>query len=250
MSDIYQAPRANLEKESTSGDQFGSIEKGLSGDYEFSISAVLGEAWQKTAGAKGTFWLAFLIYLAISIGISIVMQLVMTAVMMNIEGEGVIVALTIVEQVVMSLILTPVAVGILILGIRRSADASLQAGSIMGYYSHMWRLFLTMILIYVMVFIGLLLLVLPGIYLAVAYYMAMPLVVEKGLSPWQAMEVSRKTISKRWFTMFFFGIVVSLIIFISMLPVFIGLIWTLPMAMIAYGIVYRNMFGIRNETLA
>lgn len=250
MSDIYQAPKANLENESSSEDQFGSIENGINGDYQFKISEVLSEAWQKTSGAKGTFWLAFLIYFAISIGISIAMQLVMVAVMMNIQGEGVIVAISIIEQLVMNLILTPVAVGILILGIRRSADATIQAGSIMGNYSHMWRLFLTLILIYVMVFIGLLLLVIPGIYLAVAYYMAMPLVVEKGLSPWEAMEISRKAVSKRWFTMFFFGIVLSLILLVSMLPIFIGLIWTLPMAMIAYGIVYRNMLGIRTETLA
>lgn len=250
MSDIYQAPKANLENESPSEDQFGSIENGINGDYQFRISDVLSEAWQKTSGAKGTFWLAFLIYLAISIGISIVMQLVMMAVMMNFQGEGVIVAISIIEQLVMNLILTPVAIGILILGIRRSADATIQAGSIMGYYSHMWRLFLTLILIYVMVFIGLLLFVIPGIYLAVAYYMAMPLVVEKGLSPWEAMEISRKAVSKRWFTMFFFGIVLSLILLVSMLPIFIGLIWTLPMAMIAYGIVYRNMLGIRTETLA
>jgi uncharacterized membrane protein len=101
-----------------------------------------------------------------------------------------------------------------------------------------------------MVLIGFVLLIIPGIYLAIAYYMAMPLVVEKGLSPWAAMEISRKTVSKRWFTMFFFGIVMMLILIVSAIPLGIGLIWTLPMAMIAYGVIYRNMFGIRNQTLA
>jgi uncharacterized membrane protein len=64
------------------------------------------------------------------------------------------------------------------------------------------------------------------------------------------MEISRKTVSKRWFTMFFFGIVMSLILIVSVIPLGIGLVWTLPMGMIAYGIIYRNMFGIRNQTLA
>jgi uncharacterized membrane protein len=50
--------------------------------------------------------------------------------------------------------------------------------------------------------------------------------------------------------MFFFSIVISLIVMVSMIPLGIGLIWTLPMMMIAYGIIYRNMFGVRDETLA
>ena len=250
MSDIYQTPQSNLENETHSEDNFGSIERGINGQYQFDISAVISEAWQKTAGAKGTFWLAFLIYVAIAIGISMVSQFVLIAVAATSQNEAVIIILSLAEQLVMNLVLMPVVMGIMILGIRRSADVPIAAGSIMGHYSSMWRLFLTMLLIYIMVLIGLLLLIIPGIYLMVAYYMAMPLVVEKGLNPWEAMEISRKTISKRWFTMFFFTIVVSLLILVSAIPLGIGLIWTLPMAMIAYGVVYRNMFGIRNETLA
>jgi len=250
MSDIYQTPQSSLEKETYTEDNFGSIERGIKGDYEFSISDVLSEAWQKTAGAKGTFWLAFLIYIAISIGLSLVSQLILTAVAMSIHDEVTIAILSIIEQLVMNLVSMPVGVGIVILGIRRSADAPIQAGSIMGHYASMWRLFLTLILVYIMILIGLLFLIIPGIYLMIAYYMAMPLVVEKGLSPWDAMEISRKTVSRRWFTMFFFGIVISLLIVVSAIPAFIGLIWTVPMSLIAYGIIYRNMFGIRSETLA
>lgn len=250
MSDIYQTPKSNLENQAHDEDQYGSIENGINGNYRFEISEVLSEAWQKTYGAKGTFWLAFLIYFAISIGISIVSQLALTAVVMTHQSEAVVITITIIEQLVMNLVLMPVMMGIIILGMRRSVDAPIQAGSIMGYYSSMWRLFFTLLLVYLMVFVGLLLLVIPGIYLAVAYYMAMPLVVEKGLSPWAAMEISRKTVSKRWFTMFFFGIVMSLILIVSVIPLGIGLVWTLPMGMIAYGIIYRNMFGIRNQTLA
>lgn len=249
MSDIYQTPKSNLENQAHDEDQYGSIENGINGNYRFEISEVLSEAWQKTYGAKGTFWLAFLIYFAISIGISIVSQLALTAVVMTHQSEAVVITITIIEQLVMNLVLMPVMMGIIILGMRRSVDAPIQAGSIMGYYSSMWRLFFTLLLVYLMVFVGLLLLVIPGIYLAVAYYMAMPLVVEKGLSPWAAMEISRKTVSKRWFTMFFFGIVMSLILIVSVIPLGIGLVWTLPMGMIAYGIIYRNMFGIRNQTL-
>lgn len=39
-------------------------------------------------------------------------------------------------------------------------------------------------------------LVLPGIYLAVSYQLSLPLVADKGLGPWEAMETSRKIVSK------------------------------------------------------
>ena len=106
-----------------------------------------------------------------------------------------------------------------------------------------------MLLMYLMILIGFVLLIIPGIYLMIAYFMAMPLVVEKGLSPWQALEVSRKTITHRWFSVFFFSIVMTLILIISMIPLGIGVIWTAPMMMIAYGIMYRNMFGVEAATL-
>ena len=103
---------------------------------------------------------------------------------------------------------------------------------------------------YIMVLIGFLLLVIPGIYLMIAYYMAMPLVVEKGMSPWQALETSRKAVTHRWFSVFGFFIVIAIILVVSSIPLGLGLIWTLPMVMIAYGILYRNMFGVEAETVA
>jgi uncharacterized membrane protein len=251
MSDIYETPKANLEAETSASDSFGSIEQGIRGDYRFQISEVLNEAWEKTSGAKGTFWLAIIIYIAISMGLSIVSQIFLAVVAsLTANNETIVIVFSILFQLLFNIILLPVGMGLILLGLRRSADVSIQAGSIMGHYSSMFRLFFTYLLMTVMILIGFLLLIIPGIYLSVAYYFAMPLVTEKGLRPWEAMEISRKTVSKRWFTMFFFFIVLSLIIIVSMIPLGIGLIWTLPMSLIAYGIIYRNMFGIRDETMA
>ena len=103
---------------------------------------------------------------------------------------------------------------------------------------------------YIMITIGFILLILPGIYLMVAYYMALPLVAEKGMSPWRALETSRKAVTHRWFSIFGFFIVLSFIAFVSAIPLGIGMIWTLPMMLIAYGILYRNMFGVEAATIA
>jgi len=50
--------------------------------------------------------------------------------------------------------------------------------------------------------VGLILLVVPGIYLLVSYSIAIPLALDRGIGFWQALETSRRVITRRWFTVF------------------------------------------------
>ena len=126
----------------------------------------------------------------------------------------------------------------------------------LGWYDSFGRLALTYLLIPLLfrravflLFIGFLLLVLPGIYLLVSYQIAMPLAVDKKLGPWEALETSRKIIGHRWFTVFGFNIVAMILVALSSLLFGIPLIWTVPMLVIAYGILYRNLAGLEPDTL-
>lgn len=250
MSNVYQTPESNLTNEGLAPGDYGSIEKAISGDYEFSIGSVLSEAWEKTSGAKWQIHLAFFYYFLVLIGLAIVLGIVSAGLMAVSQDPAAVVTVQVVTQLVINLVGMPMIMGVVIMAIRRSVDAPMSAGTVFSYFSKTLSLFATMILIYLMVVIGLFLLVIPGIYLMISYYMAMPLVVEKGMSPWQAMETSRKAITHRWFSVFGFFIVMMIILIISMIPLGLGLIWTLPMLMIAFGILYRNMFGVEAETIA
>lgn len=250
MSDVYKAPESNLVNENNASNEYGSVEKAIKGEYEFSIGGVISEAWEKTSGAKWPVFLSFLLYMLVMIGIMVVMTLVTAGlVVASPDATGGAVILQVIMQVVVNLAILPMVIGILMLGIKRSVDAPMNATSIFGYYSKTLSLFATMLLVYLMILIGLLLLVLPGIYLMIAYYMAMPLVVEKGMSPWQAMETSRKAITHRWFSFLGLGIVMMVIMVISMIPLGIGLIWSMPLMIIAFGVLYRNMFGVESSTI-
>ena len=50
--------------------------------------------------------------------------------------------------------------------------------------------------------LGFMCLILPGVYLLVAWKFTFPLIVDKGLDFWTAMRVSRKVISKHWWKFF------------------------------------------------
>lgn len=78
-------------------------------------------------------------------------------------------------------------------------------------------------------FLGLLFLI-PAIYLGVAYSWASMFVIFYKLEFWDALETSRKLISKNWFMVFLFAFVVGIIAVLGVLGFCIGLFFTMPAA--------------------
>ncbi|MBX2867383.1 MAG: DUF975 family protein [Acidiferrobacterales bacterium] len=257
MVDVYKAPEAQLTKPSSSG-EYGSIEIGTSGSYRFQIKEVFSEAWSLVKGAKLSFLLAGILYWVLYVFFAFVISFVLTGLGMSVPNlftgelpEGATAGAAGVGQVLSSILIavvtTPLWVGLQVMGIRRSDNQQVSAGDLFSKYGHSIPLFFTLVLYYVFVAIGFVLLILPGIYLSIAYLMAFPLVTEKGLGPWRALETSRKAVTKKWFKFFGLCICLGLIFIISLIPLGIGLIWSAPFVLIAYGIVYRNMFGLHSE---
>ncbi len=94
-----------------------------------------------------------------------------------------------------------------------------------------------------LVAIGFLLLFIPGVYLAVGYIFAPYLVIDKGFSPWQALEESRKRVHKNWFQFFIFVLVLAVLNIIGAIPLGLGLIVTIPITYVATTKLYGLVFG-------
>lgn len=89
-------------------------------------------------------------------------------------------------------------------------------------------LFLANLLVGIFTFVGTLLLIIPGIYLAVAYSFTIPFIIFLQYDFWDAMEASRKLITKNFWPFFGFIVVILLINFVGALMLGIGLLLTLP----------------------
>jgi uncharacterized membrane protein len=85
--------------------------------------------------------------------------------------------------------------------------------------------------------------ILPGIYLAVAYVFALPLVIDKKMEFWPAMEVSRQVVHRHWWSIFALGIVLWIIACVGFLVCFVGALVTIPVASAALMYVYEDLFG-------
>lgn len=90
--------------------------------------------------------------------------------------------------------------------------------------------------------LGFILLVLPGIYLAVSYIFAELLIVDKNLTAWEALETSRKRVTKNWFVYFAFLLILLFINIIGLIPLGLGLFVTVPVSFMAITLAYVAEF--------
>lgn len=233
----YQSPASNLDQPSSANNH------PLNPNWE--IGAVLSEAWALSNGFKATFWGGFLIYMGVAIAVGIVMGLLTVGVAV-VSSEATMVV-TVLGQVIQLIVTAPLMAGLFMLGIKRAAGQPVNAFMLFNYFPKTLPLFLTYLLMVVLVVIGFVLLVIPGIYLTFAYALALPLLVDKNLGIWESLETSRKGITRCWFRFFGFGIIGLIIMMISAIPLGIGLIWTLPWLYAGMGIIYRDVFGVSSN---
>lgn len=95
-----------------------------------------------------------------------------------------------------------------------------------------------------LVMIGFVLCVIPGIYLLVIWTPFVGLLIlDKGLDFWPAMEVSRKVINRHWWKMFGLLLVCFLLMLVGTLVCIVGLFITTPIATAAIVYAYEDIFG-------
>ncbi|MGA3163068.1 MAG: protein kinase [Verrucomicrobiota bacterium] len=110
------------------------------------------------------------------------------------------------------------------------------------------HLFLAGLITMVLTVLGIICLILPGIYLAIAWLFTLPLVIDKRLDFWPAMGLSRKTISKHWWKFLGFIIILGLINLAGLLACFVGLLITVPLSLAAMMYAYEDIFGPTSRT--
>ncbi len=239
----YAAPASSLQ-ETPAGSQAPSIEQALSRGYDFNIGELLGEAWQRTQGTKGIIIGGFLVFYAVLLVVSFVLGGILGVFGALSDSPGAVVIGELVIGILASAMAYPFMAGINMVGIRRAADQPISFNEIFSHFGRTVPLVITAIVMMLLIYLGMILLVIPGLYLAVAYMLAIPLVVERGLSPWQALEASRKAISQHWFKVFGLFLLLGLITMVSAIPLGIGLVWSIPLFVIAMGVLYRTIFGV------
>ena len=98
-----------------------------------------------------------------------------------------------------------------------------------------------------LIIMGLVLLILPGIFLMVCYLFASMIVIDQRLDFWPAMELSRRTVQAQWFGYFVFLLLLFLINLGGALLLGVGLLVTLPVSACAVAAAYADLFGLKSD---
>lgn len=204
---------------------------------KFSAGQALSEAWDLTRGVKAPIWGGLLI----TYGVSLMLIKVLTA-LTAITGAGEGALLNVIGRMISSALSVLFTAGLMFMGIKRATGREVVWKDVFSGFDVTGKVLIASLLQGVLVLIGFMLLVLPGIYLMMGYMLTLPLIIDKKMSPWQAMETSRKAIHTVWWKVFGLYFIILLVVGISAIPLGIGLIWTAPMSVILCGVVYAYLF--------
>ena len=128
--------------------------------------------------------------------------------------------------------------------LRRIRGEAVQIGDVFaGFNIAFLHLVLVGLITWLLTSLGLVLCILPGIYLAVGYVFALPLVIDKRMEFWPAMEVSRQVVHKHWWSIFGLVIVLALVACAGFIVCFVGALISIPVATASLLYVYEDLFG-------
>ncbi len=146
-----------------------------------------------------------------------------------------------------TMVITPaLAMGFFIVAAKKLKQESTRFEDFFKGFNYFVPLALVGLVSSALITIGLVLLVLPGIYLAVAYLFAYMLVVDRRLSFWDAMETSRKIANKNWFTLFGFFLALLVLNIVGATVFMVGLAVTTAITFCIMTVAYDDVIGIRS----
>ncbi len=116
-----------------------------------------------------------------------------------------------------------------------------------GFRDRFGALLLASIVSVIFIMLGVMLCILPGIYLAVGYALVIPFILFYTGDFWIAMELSRKLVSKNWLIVFAFILVAGFLSSLGILLCFIGIFLTLPIFYLCVYAAYEDIVGTGRE---
>lgn len=194
----------------------------IAGGYQFDMGKYISEGWdlfQKNAGA-------FIGFTALVVVITGIMALI-----------------PFIGSVGQMLVVVPLNAGFFIVARKLHRGEHTEFGDFFKGFDYFGGLVLASLIGGVMIVVGLVLLIIPGIYLAIAYSMVTCMVIFARMDFWPALEASRKVISKNWFSFFGFAIVLGLINLLGVICLGVGILVTIPLTYCAAFSAFNHIVG-------
>jgi uncharacterized membrane protein len=222
----------------------GSIQCALKGDSVVELKAGIEEAWLLTKNTKA----AILHGVFFTISLTLLLIVLLQTWFKIDDWQIAPVSIRLGLNLLITVISAPLITALMLMGMAHSIGRTAHFIPIAKRLAGSGLLVLAAIMITALVNVGMTLLLLPGVYLAMATGFSLPLLVEKKLTPSKSILFSLKVFNIYWrqlvlFYMFF--------IFLFLLGAFtfgIAYIWIIPFYFNSKGVLYRQLFGIEGQS--
>ena len=191
-------------------------------DYEFNLGSYFSAGWSLFASNMGGF-----------IGFTFLL-LVINLILAVIPVLGTIGSV---------IINAPLSAGYYIVAKKLLNDETTTFGDFFKGFDYLLPLFLASLVSGIFIVLGLFILLIPGLYLAVAYMFTSLMVIHKNLSFFEAMEASRKLITKKWFMFLLFALLIGLINIVGLILLGIGMLFTIPFTVCAVAVAFDDIMN-------
>jgi hypothetical protein len=235
----------------------GSIEKALQGEYTLDVNAILKEAWSITLRSRISINLGLFITLIFGTLVSFIVSQYLGGIEQVFKDPQASTLLNIIVTVA----IYPFLVGVEMMGVFHAVGLKTHVKLIFSFLKRGSWVAICALLTSTLVSLGLALFYIPGIFLAVSLSLALPLVVEKKLSPIKAITLCIKATRFQWFKICSLYLILILALFLSILPLLLlanselsvlgGIVFIVALTFIApmfynvKGILYREIFGMK-----
>ncbi|MDP3941860.1 MAG: DUF975 family protein [bacterium] len=118
-----------------------------------------------------------------------------------------------------------------------------EVADLFNGYPQLFKFIIASIIYAVLVGVGFILLIVPGIIFGIKYHFYSYLIVDKNMGPLEALKKSGEITKGVKWNLFLLGLVLGLINIVGALALVIGLFITIPLTMLAYAYVYRKLLG-------
>jgi uncharacterized membrane protein len=146
---------------------------------------------------------------------------------------------------IINAILGPVLIaGIYIVAFKIAKNRTTSFRDFFRGFNNFLPIFLVNLVGSILTALGVILLIIPGIYLAVAYFFSVFFVIEKHLNFWSALEASRKIVTKKWFAFLGFALLLGLLNFGGLLALVVGLLFTIPLTVCIIVAAFEDIVGL------
>ncbi|WP_417614427.1 hypothetical protein [Oceanisphaera sp.] len=233
--------------------RFARLQRSLQQGFTLAPKVIFQEAWQRIHGAKMPILLA-------TIGV-VGCWLVLNQLLVAVSGDS--------EEMTwgvsllglaISMIIAPMSAALDMMGVHRAVDRPIRPNQIFDYFRFLLPLAVASLLMGIisslfmplgqMLGLSPVLSMLPTLILSVALMFTFPLILDKGMTPIQAITTSLRLFARQWLALLTIHILMLLLFMGAVFTLGVGLIWVVPMYIVVKGILYREACGVEGTDAA